>query len=110
MDISISDSALRYIKRKQDFYMSRSRKPRLIVVAKSCKGAEFRLLFESPKADDIAVKAGDCELYVPADLLAEYGGFRIDTELYFFAQRLLVQPQKQSYTCDCKHKCNKEES
>ena len=90
--------------------MSQNRKPRLILVAKSCKGAEFRLLFETPQADDIVVQTEDCELYLQADLLAEYGGFSIDTELFFFAQRLLVQPQRQSYICDCKQKCNKEES
>lgn len=109
MNITISESANRYIKRKQEFHRYQSRKPRLILVAKSCKGAEFRLVYELPVADDVVLRQGDCELYISPSLLDEYGGFSLDTELFFFAQRLLVQPLKQTYQCDCKHKCNKEE-
>jgi Fe-S cluster assembly iron-binding protein IscA len=109
MNINISDAARRYMQSKQDFYRSNSRKPRLILVAKSCRGAEFRLVYEVPADDDALLKDGDCELFVPQSLLEEYGGFNLDTELFFFRQRLLVQPLKQTYTCDCSQKCNKEE-
>ncbi|PKN72773.1 MAG: hypothetical protein CVU50_05460 [Candidatus Cloacimonetes bacterium HGW-Cloacimonetes-3] len=105
MNITISESARRYIKRKQEFYRYQSRKPHIILVAKSCKGAEFRLVYGLPAADDIVQSQGDCEIYVSKSLLDEYGGFSLDTELFFFAQRLLVQPLEQTYACDCKQKC-----
>lgn len=109
MSITLSDAACKYMRRKQEIYRKSDRKPRLILVARSCKGAEFRLVYEVPKPDDSVHIIGDCELYIAPALLDEYGGFSLDTELFFFAQRLVVQPKMQTYKCDCKQKCNKEE-
>jgi len=92
------------MKRKYRIHNKNGRKPRLIFVAKSCKGAEFRIVYETPKPDDTVHILCDCELYIAPSLLEEYGGFSLDTELFFFAQRLVVQPNRQSYECDCKQK------
>jgi hypothetical protein len=109
MDISISNSARSYLLKKQSFYQYRNRMPRLVMVAKTCRGAEFRIVFEAPAESDLLHRDGELGLYIPQDLIRDFGGFNVDTELFFFALRLLIQPKVQVYKCDCKHKCNNEE-
>ena len=79
----------------------------MVMVAKTCRGAEFCIVFEEPESTDIVHQEGELCLYIPQDLISTFGGFSIDTELFFFARRLLVQPQMQVFECDCKHKCDK---
>jgi len=105
MKIKISDSALDYVKRKTRFYSSRNRKPRLIRVAKTCQGARFAVVFGFPLAGENAVSARELELYLAPELLSEYQGFEISTEVFFFTRRLLINPVQQSYACDCDTKC-----
>lgn len=105
MEIKISDTARQFLQNKAGFFLSRSRKARIILVAKSCHGAEFRLVYEAPLPEDKLLKAEGCELFVAPQLLAEYGGFTLDTEVFFFARRLLISPLEQKFGCDCKAKC-----
>jgi len=105
MQIEISDNAKIFLNKKLAFFSFKSRKPRIIEVAKTCHGAEFRLVFELVQPEDVAVFAMDVPLYIPQNLLAEYGGFKIDLESFFFAPRLVIKPFKQSFGCDCTAKC-----
>ncbi|GEM_PF-1183758 len=107
MQIEISDSAKLFLGKKLTFFGFKNRKPRIIEVAKTCHGAEFRLVFELIQPEDVAVLARDLVLYVPQNLLAEYSGFKIELESFFFAPRLVIKPYKQSFACGCTAKCPK---
>ncbi|MDY0151751.1 MAG: hypothetical protein RBS43_05715 [Candidatus Cloacimonas sp.] len=106
MNITVSETARLFLKRKEGFYLSQNRKAKLIEVAKTCHGAEFRVVFETPSRDDKRFETDGCEIYVAPRLVEEYGGFSLDTQSFFFAPRLLVSPERQNYSCDCKAKCN----
>lgn len=107
MQIEISDSAKLFLGKKLTFFGFKNRKPRIIEVAKTCHGAEFRLVFELVQPDDLLVFADEIPLYLDKELLAAYGGFTIDTDSFFFAPRLVIKPNKQSFACDCTAKCPK---
>lgn len=109
MAVSISPAARNYLTRKAGFYASRSRKPRLVLAERSCHGANFRVFFEAPEAQDQEYSFDDLCLYVPKALLEEFQGFDLDLEQFFFSSRIMVTPRSQSYQCDCKMKCNKNE-
>lgn len=106
MDIKLSETALRFLKRKEGFYLSHNRKAKLVEVSKTCHGAEFRVIFEAPSPEEIPIETGGCEIYVLPSLMEEYGGFSVDTQSFFFAPRLHVSPVRQNYACDCKAKCH----
>lgn len=106
MQIEVSAAAKELLHRKQEFYRHKNRKPCLVQVAKTCQGAKFALIYALPEAKEIAWSEAELEIYVAPELMAEYGGFSLDTELFFFSRRLLITPLQQSYVCDCKTKCN----
>ena len=106
MSLSLSQTANAYLLKKQKFYASQKRKARIILVARTCHGAEFRLIFEVPQSDDVLLTSQGMEVYLSAELLEEYGGFSLDTDSFFFAPRLRVTPLQQSFKCDCPVKCN----
>jgi len=109
MAVSISPQARNYLLKKAGFYASRNRKPRLVLAERSCHGANFRIFFEAPELDDQECCVDDLCLYVPKALLEEYQGFDLDLEQFFFTSRIIVSPRRQSYACDCKMKCDKNE-
>lgn len=109
MAVSISPQARDYLSKKVGFYASRNRQPRLVLAERGCHGANFRIFFEAPEPQDQKCQIDDLSLYVPKALLDEYQGFDLDLEQFFFASRIIVTPHLQSYTCDCKMKCNKNE-
>ena len=104
-NIQFSKAATDYLRGKIAFFRSKARAPRIVLTGRSCHGAEFRLFFEVPQADDLKIAVEDIFVYVPAGLLNEFGGFDVDVEQFFFAKRIQIVPQKQSYSCDCDHKC-----
>ncbi len=106
MKIEISPTASELLKKKQEFYRYKNRKPCLVQVAKTCQGAKFALIYALPEAGEIACSQAGINIYIAPQLIAEYEGFSLDTELFFFSRRLLITPQKQSFACDCKTKCN----
>lgn len=106
MKLTISAAAVRFLKRKEKYYLPRNRHAKLIEVARTCHGAEFRLVFEAPLAEDIVVKTDGCEILLAPRLAEEYGGFALDVHSFFFAPKLMITPFVQSYNCDCKTKCN----
>jgi len=53
MQIEISASAKVFLNKKLAFFSFKSRKPRIIEVAKTCHSAEFRLVFELVQPEDV---------------------------------------------------------
>ena len=109
MKIDISPSARELLTKKQEFYRHKNRKPCLVQVAKTCEGAKFALVYALPESGETAVTDAGLEIYVAPRLLTEYGGFTLDTEDFFFSRRLLITPVRQSFQCDCQHKCNEKQ-
>jgi Fe-S cluster assembly iron-binding protein IscA len=107
MELLISKQAERYIQQKLDFFRSRNRVPKIVLTERSCRGANFRLFFDVRAEDDVECIAGTHKVYVSQKLLSEFGGFSLDLEHFFFANRILIQPQKQDFGCECDSKCNK---
>lgn len=105
--IQASDAAMNHLRKKLDFFRYRNRVPKILLAERKCSGAVFRLFFDSPAQGDIKVSVNEIDIYLQASLLQEYGGFSLDLEVFFFAHRLKVTPQRQSYQCDCNSKCNK---
>jgi len=103
-----SESAYRLICRKADLYRSQNRQPRLVLLAKSCSGARFALCYDKEAEGDLHIRYRDLDILLSPGLIEEYGGFSFSTEQFFFAPRLLIKPDRDSKTCDCDHKCNKE--
>jgi len=104
--MSLSVSARDYLRRKLAFYRFQNRKPCLVQVAKTCQGARFAIVYMVPEAGEAHWSEAGLEIYLAPELITEYGGFTLDTELFFFSRRLLISPLKQSYQCDCKNKCS----
>ena len=102
----LSGSARDYLQRKLDFYRFKNRKPCLVQVAKTCQGAKFAIVYTVSEAGETLWSEAGLEIYLAPELITEYGGFNLDTELFFFTRRLLVSPLKQSYQCECKNKCS----
>jgi Fe-S cluster assembly iron-binding protein IscA len=103
-----SESAYKLVSRKAELYRSQNRKPRLVLLAKSCSGARFALCYDKEADGDIRISYQDLEILLSPYLIEEFGGFSFTTEQFFFAPRLLIKPDRDSKTCDCDHKCNKE--
>ncbi|MDD4310116.1 MAG: hypothetical protein PHO32_07020 [Candidatus Cloacimonetes bacterium] len=110
MRIDVSESAKQHLQKRLEFYQYKNRKPRIVLVAQTCHGAEFRVVFEVLDTVDVEVSVDGFSLYVPTELMEEYGGFSLDMEIFFFAPRLVVKPLMQSFKCDCKTKCNNAKS
>jgi len=106
MQITLSDRAAQYLRKKEDFFLSRARVPRIVLAERNCSGANFRLFFEPAQDGDACIEAGGLKIRVPKELLDEFAGFDLDLETFFFASRLLIVPQQQSFKCDCGHKCS----
>ncbi len=104
--IKISGKAGAYLKKKVDYFLSRARVPRIVLAKRSCSGANFRLFFEPVQNKDHKVELDGLKIWIPHDLLEEFGGFRLDLETFFFARRLKISPLRQSYKCDCNEKCS----
>ena len=103
--IRADNNAIEYLLKKSRFYSKRGRVPRIVLSERSCHGAIFRLFFDAPALVDIQLNLGDIDIYVARDLLDEFGGFCLDLEMFFFAQRIRISPTRQSFKCDCKSKC-----
>lgn len=105
MQIDISAKARVYLARKAKFFLAKKRVPRIVVAERSCRGALFRIFFEPAQKDDLAVDFGEFKLYAASDMIAEFGGFNLELEQFFFNKRLRIEPIKQSYACNCSIKC-----
>ena len=105
MQIEISEKARTYLTKKIDFFLARTRVPRIVLAERSCSGANFRLFFEPAYEDDQMVETAGLQLYIPKGLLAEFSGFSLDMEQFFLNRRLKITALKQSYHCDCAAKC-----
>nr|MDK2850833.1 Iron-sulfur cluster biosynthesis [Candidatus Cloacimonadota bacterium] len=106
MQIEISKKAADYLKKKEEFFLSRSRMPRIVLAGRSCSGAIFRLFFELPQDGDTCIEVDGLKIWVAKDLLDEFEGFDLDLENFFFASRLKIVPHKQSFRCNCDQKCS----
>lgn len=105
--IEISETAEKLLFDKANFFEKRNRFPRLVVTERSCRGAIFRLFFAKKEEGDIALDAGRKKILVASNVIAEFNGFTIGTERFFFVRRFLISPKTQSYACDCNSKCEK---
>lgn len=105
MQIEISEKAKAYLTKKMDFFLARSRVPRIVLAERSCSGANFRLFFEPAHTDDQMVETAGLQLYIPHGLIDEFSGFSLDMEQFFLNRRLKITALKQSYHCDCAAKC-----
>ena len=104
MLIEITQNAIDYLGKKSLLYSGKKRLPRIVLAAQSCRGAEFRLFFDFPQEGDEYLSAGGFSFVVAPELLHKYGGFKLDTQRFFFTTRVLIEPVNDIKECKCKHK------
>lgn len=104
--LSVSDSALQYLKGKDRFFASRARFARIVLNGVSCSGANFSLFHDFAANDDLRITVNDITILVEPELMERFGGFDLDTERFFFATRVLIKPRIDDRNCDCKQKCH----
>ncbi len=101
MHIRITDTAARYLHKKAAFYSGRNRLPRIVLTSQSCRGAIFRIWHDFPTANDIVLTNNGIKVIVDSELISKYGGFSIDTEHFFFATKVLIEPLNDIKECTC---------
>lgn len=103
---SISDRARGFVKKKAEYFAKRGRYPKVVLSGRSCQGAVFRLFFSELEDGDTPLWEEEPKVYVQNKVLTEFGSFKLDLEHFFFAKRILIEPLRQSYECDCETKCH----
>ncbi len=102
MQIEISSNAVEYLRKKTRFFTGKNRYPRIVLAAQSCRGSEFRLYYDFPRDDESRIEAGEFSFLVDPELLTKYGGFRLDTQSFFFTTKVLIEPYNDFKECKCK--------
>ncbi|MDZ4122213.1 MAG: hypothetical protein U1C33_07305 [Candidatus Cloacimonadaceae bacterium] len=102
MQIEITQNAMDYLARKSVLYSGKNRYPRIVLATQSCRGAEFRLFFDFPHDGDEQLSAGGYNFLVATELIQKYGGFKLDTQSFFFNTTVLIEPYNDIKECKCK--------